>query len=187
MHIASPDWAGGKRKDTTCKILGETVFKALREANNRKVASVAIPAIGCGNYGFPLQNATRTIVKYISNFFREIQDSHIQTVYLVDIKPETVSTFTCAVEDEFDDVERVTQKPDDDNNDKEGNEDDMQFRSSLFKKTLSSKLETQMKSGKCSVHLISNKLPFLSLRFAIIARMNYRTCNAYIMNMIMAV
>ena len=155
VHIASPNWAGGKKRED--KVLGETVLKALREANRRNITSVAIPAIGCGNYGFPLQNATGAIANSICNFFREIQDSHIKTVYLLDIKPETVEAFTCAVEDVFQDVEKVVQRHDEDDDDEEGNAHDMHGRSSIFKKTLSSKLDAQRKPGEFACAFIKKK------------------------------
>ena len=139
VHIVSPEWSGGRKKEE--KILSETVFKALREANKKNIKSIAIPAIGCGNYGFPLQNSTKAIANSINNFFREIQDSPIQTVYLQDVKPETVTAFTSAIEDVFQDVDIVAHSEDED-------DDEMNYEFSVFKKSLSSKGAVQRRSGE---------------------------------------
>lgn len=49
VHIICPSWKGGQEKEE--EKLGEMVFKALNQASVRVMKSMAIPAIGCGNYG----------------------------------------------------------------------------------------------------------------------------------------
>ena len=106
-HVSSPQWRNGQRKET--EVLKEAVFKAMQQATIRNANSIAIPALGCGNYGFPLKTATEIIVTAVKDFFREVQESKIMKVYLVDVKPMTVEAFTDAMKDAFASVHPVAQ------------------------------------------------------------------------------
>lgn len=88
VHISSPQWHNGKWKED--EVLKEAVFKAMQQATMKNVRSIAIPALGCGNYGFPLKKATEIIVMAVKDFFREVQESSIKEVYLANVKPMTV-------------------------------------------------------------------------------------------------
>lgn len=49
VHITCPKWKGGNEKEEDK--LEEMVFKALNSVSVRFGKSIALPAIGCGNYG----------------------------------------------------------------------------------------------------------------------------------------
>ena len=106
-HVSSPVWHNGKRKED--EVLKEAVFKAMQQATIRKAKSVAIPALGCGNYGFPLKTATQILSNAVKDFFKEVQDTTIIEVYLVDVKPMTVEAFADAMKDVFENVHQVSQ------------------------------------------------------------------------------
>jgi len=49
VHIVCPSWKGGNAKEE--EKLSEMVFKAMNQASVRSLKSMALPAIGSGNYG----------------------------------------------------------------------------------------------------------------------------------------
>lgn len=49
FHIVCPSWKGGQDKEE--EKLGELIFKSLNQASIRHMKSIAVPAVGCGNYG----------------------------------------------------------------------------------------------------------------------------------------
>ncbi|XP_053389167.1 protein mono-ADP-ribosyltransferase PARP14-like [Mercenaria mercenaria] len=93
-HIKSQQWNQGKAMD---KDLEATVFKCLQEISKIQEKSVAIPAIGCGVNGFPVNVATSSIVNAIKRMLMEYQDSSIGEVYLCDMNEKNVQGFTEAL------------------------------------------------------------------------------------------
>ena len=121
VHASCPHWENGKRKED--EILKDVVFKAMQQATVKSVKSIAIPALGCGNYGFPLKVATEIIANAIKDFFREVQESTIMEVFFIDVIPVTVEAFTGAIKNVFDNVQTISQahgNNDDDNDDDRG-------------------------------------------------------------------
>ena len=114
VHVSCPHWENCKRKED--EILKEVVFKAMQQATVKSAKSIAIPALGCGNYGFPLKKATEIIANAVKDFFREVQESTIMEVFFVDVKPVTVEAFTDAIKTVFDNVQEVSQSRNDDDN-----------------------------------------------------------------------
>lgn len=106
-HVSSPVWHNGKRKED--KVLKEAVFKAMQQATIRKAKSVAIPSLGCGINNFPLKTGTQILSKAVKDFFKEVRDTTIMEVYLVDVKPMTVEAFVDAMKGVFDNVHQVSQ------------------------------------------------------------------------------
>ena len=107
VHVSCPHWENGKRKED--EILKEVVFKAMQQATVKSAKSIAIPALGCGNYGFPLKVATEIIANAVKDFFREVQESTIMEVFFIDVKPVTVEAFTDAIKNVFDNVQPMSQ------------------------------------------------------------------------------
>ncbi|XP_053389200.1 protein mono-ADP-ribosyltransferase PARP14-like, partial [Mercenaria mercenaria] len=93
-HIKSQQWDQEKSMD---KDLEATVFKCLQETSKLQEKSVAIPAIGCGVNGFPVNVATSCIVSAIKRILIEYQDSSICEVYLCDMNAENVQGFIDAL------------------------------------------------------------------------------------------
>ncbi|XP_053407776.1 protein mono-ADP-ribosyltransferase PARP14-like isoform X2 [Mercenaria mercenaria] len=102
VHVIGPVWRGGENNEED--MLEETVFKCMQQASEKGATSMAIPAISCGAFGYPVKQGTKTIVKAMKNFFHEVQESRISDIYLCDVKCNTVDSFTDALKTEFDNI-----------------------------------------------------------------------------------
>lgn len=121
VHVCCPQWQGGKQKED--EVLRQVIGKALHQISAKKVRSVAIPALGSGNYGFPLRKSSEVIALAVKNFFLETQESSLVNVYLVDLDSKRVDAFTDAVTNVFGNVHRLSKQTDFDSVDyeQEGN------------------------------------------------------------------
>ncbi|XP_052226217.1 protein mono-ADP-ribosyltransferase PARP14-like isoform X1 [Dreissena polymorpha] len=99
VHVAGPVWKDGMQQED--EKLTEVVFKAMHQASAKGYKSVALPAISCGAYGYPVKLATGVIVASVKNFFREVQESELTEIYLCDLKEDTVDGFVKGLEKEF--------------------------------------------------------------------------------------
>jgi O-acetyl-ADP-ribose deacetylase (regulator of RNase III) len=54
----------------------------LKESENRNLMSIAIPALCTGIFGYPSKQATKVICEAIKNYFKDNQNSTVETVYL---------------------------------------------------------------------------------------------------------
>ncbi|XP_052261005.1 protein mono-ADP-ribosyltransferase PARP14-like isoform X1 [Dreissena polymorpha] len=99
VHVAGPVWKDGMQQED--EKLTEVVFKAMHQASGKGYKSVALPAISCGAYGYPVKLATGVIVASVKNFFREVQESELTEIYLCDLKDDTVDGFVKGLEKEF--------------------------------------------------------------------------------------
>ena len=79
IHVAGPKWPRGLSgsqqlsqssgmKTQEEDLLYDTTKNVLREASNRKLKSISIPAISSGIYGFPLDLCAKTIVEAVLDF-----------------------------------------------------------------------------------------------------------------------
>ncbi|XP_052773943.1 uncharacterized protein TM_0508-like isoform X1 [Mya arenaria] len=99
IHVVGPAWKDGTHQED--EKLTEVVFMAMKQASMKNLKSLAMPAISCGVYGFPVKKATGIIVAAVNNFFRVEQDSSLKEIYLCDIKDGTVDAFTEALQMEW--------------------------------------------------------------------------------------
>ncbi|XP_060585886.1 protein mono-ADP-ribosyltransferase PARP14-like isoform X2 [Ruditapes philippinarum] len=99
VHVRGPVWRGGMKQED--EMLTDAIFKCLQQATTRDLTSVAIPALSCGTYGYPVRKATTVIVAAVKNFFREVQESTVTDIYLCDMKSNTVEAFNEAMSNEF--------------------------------------------------------------------------------------
>ncbi|XP_052770999.1 protein mono-ADP-ribosyltransferase PARP14-like [Mya arenaria] len=99
IHVVGPTWNDGIHQED--EKLTEVVFEAMKQASIKNIKSLAMPAISCGVYGFPVKKATGIIVAAVKNFFREEQDSSLTEIYLCDMKYGTVDAFTEALQKEW--------------------------------------------------------------------------------------
>lgn len=77
IHAAAmPHYGDGK---ATEKSIQEAVRNTLRKADELECKTVAIPAIGCGIAGFPIEKGAKIILDEIKSF----DASHIEKVYVV--------------------------------------------------------------------------------------------------------
>lgn len=66
IHTVGPVWSGGKRGEP--ELLASCYRESLKLALAHKVRTVAFPAISCGAYGYPLDQAVRIAVRECAAF-----------------------------------------------------------------------------------------------------------------------
>lgn len=79
IHTVGPVWQGGDQGEL--EQLASCYRHSLRLAAEQGVQSIAFPAISCGIYGYPLEEAARIAVREVQNFLAK--DDRIETVFLV--------------------------------------------------------------------------------------------------------
>ncbi len=66
IHTVGPVWHGGMKGEA--ELLASCYRESLELARKHKLASVAFPAISCGAYGYPLEDAARIAVTECARF-----------------------------------------------------------------------------------------------------------------------
>lgn len=64
VHAVGPVWQGGRAGEP--ELLASCYLTALALAAEKNADSIAFPAISCGAYGFPVENACRIVVETLS-------------------------------------------------------------------------------------------------------------------------
>ncbi len=89
IHAVGPVWGDGDED----KKLSDAVTGSLRVADELKCASIALPAISTGIFGFPKDRAAEIIFKSIFQYCAQNQSSGIKTIKLILFDWETVRDF----------------------------------------------------------------------------------------------
>jgi O-acetyl-ADP-ribose deacetylase (regulator of RNase III) len=97
IHAVGPVWGDG---DEDAK-LAAAVTGSLRAADGLGLASIALPAISTGIFGFPKERAADIILKSIVGYFKETPGSGIRFVHLVLYDQATITSFSKAWNDHF--------------------------------------------------------------------------------------
>jgi O-acetyl-ADP-ribose deacetylase (regulator of RNase III) len=80
IHTVGPIWSGGKRGEA--EILASCYRESLALAATLNIASIAIPAISTGVYGYPKQLAAKTAFETIRVFLSESDwPDHVHLVF----------------------------------------------------------------------------------------------------------
>jgi len=79
IHTVGPIWQGGDAGEPD--LLAACYRNSLQLAAEHGVRTIAFPAISCGVYGYPLDEAARIAVREVRDFLA--QDDRIESVYLV--------------------------------------------------------------------------------------------------------
>jgi len=66
IHTVGPVWGGGKRGEA--ELLALCYRESLKLAATHKLKSIAFPAISCGAYGYPLEQAVKIAVRECAAF-----------------------------------------------------------------------------------------------------------------------
>jgi O-acetyl-ADP-ribose deacetylase len=66
IHTVGPVWKGGKWHEP--QILANCYRNSLQLAVDNRIKTIAFPAISCGAYGYPIQEATRIAVETTREF-----------------------------------------------------------------------------------------------------------------------
>ena len=79
IHTVAPVWQGGDGGEP--ELLAACYRNSLRLAVAHGIHTIAFPAISCGVYGYPLDEAARVAVREVRAFLA--RDDRIETVHLV--------------------------------------------------------------------------------------------------------
>jgi O-acetyl-ADP-ribose deacetylase (regulator of RNase III) len=79
IHTVGPVWSGGERDEA--ETLASCYRNSLALAVVHEIRTIAFPAISCGVYGYPLDQAAQIAVHETAEFLE--QDARIEKVYLV--------------------------------------------------------------------------------------------------------
>lgn len=89
IHAVGPVWGEGDEDEH----LAAAVGGALRRADELKLASLALPAISTGIFGFPKERAAQIILDTIDGYFAQRPASGLQTVRVTIIDQATLEVF----------------------------------------------------------------------------------------------
>ena len=94
IHTPGPVWRGGKSGEPA--LLRSCYESCLAIANEKKLASIAFPAISAGVYGYPLEEATRIAVKTAVEWSGEFPRKVIFVAFSEQIAEEYRKAFKAA-------------------------------------------------------------------------------------------
>jgi O-acetyl-ADP-ribose deacetylase (regulator of RNase III) len=66
IHTVGPVWSGGRRGEA--ELLASCYRESLQLAGLHQLKSIAFPAISCGAYGYPLEQAVKIAVRECAEF-----------------------------------------------------------------------------------------------------------------------
>src|SRR6187397_2679012 len=69
IHTVGPVWSGGTQRES--ELLSNCYRHSLEIALNERLRSIAFPAISCGVYGYPIEEAATIAVREVSAFLDE--------------------------------------------------------------------------------------------------------------------
>ena len=88
IHAVGPRWKGGHNNEASD--LYVATYGSLQAAENSGLSSVAFPALCCGNFGYPVKQATETIITALKDFLEDPQHTCVKKVSLVDRSDQIV-------------------------------------------------------------------------------------------------
>lgn len=93
IHTVGPIWRGGNSGEA--ELLSACYANALALAKQHQLRSIAFPAISCGAYGFPVEDACTIAVATIARTLRS--DAALDKVLLVAFEPHLAEVLERAV------------------------------------------------------------------------------------------
>jgi O-acetyl-ADP-ribose deacetylase (regulator of RNase III) len=93
FHTVGPVWQGGKKGEA--EMLASCYRRCMELANEYKVKSIAFPAISCGRYRYPLDQAVKIAVRTVGE---AIPGSSVGDVIFAIVDPALVDTYHLALE-----------------------------------------------------------------------------------------
>jgi O-acetyl-ADP-ribose deacetylase (regulator of RNase III) len=96
IHAVGPRWSGGSREEP--RLLGSAYASSLDQAAAVGARSVAFPAISCGIYGYPLNEAARVALDSVRSWIERHPGSPVREVTWVLRGGDTMSAFEAALD-----------------------------------------------------------------------------------------
>jgi len=94
IHTVGPVWKGGDSQEP--KLLASCYIQSLQLANQYKLTSIAFPAISCGVYGYPLEQAASIAVNSVSDCLS--RETTIEELKIVCFGEPALSLFSAQLE-----------------------------------------------------------------------------------------
>ena len=91
LHAVGPIWEGGNNNEE--QTLRDAVYESMLSAEQCGLSSIALPALGGGTSGYPLDECTNTIVTTVKDFLEGHKQTCVKKVYLVDQTDDVVAAF----------------------------------------------------------------------------------------------
>ena len=95
IHAVGPVWQGGQRGEA--ELLAEAFRRSFELASQHDCRSVAAPALSCGVYGYPVDQACRVALATAIEFLE--QDPVVEEVRFVLFGPGIYGAFAAALEE----------------------------------------------------------------------------------------
>ncbi|MCF4114293.1 MULTISPECIES: O-acetyl-ADP-ribose deacetylase [Dethiosulfovibrio] len=89
IHTPGPVWHGGQHGEA--ELLASCYRRSLELARDHDCKTVAFPAISCGVYGYPVEQACSVALKTITDFLKD--DDSLEKVYLVAFGDEVAERY----------------------------------------------------------------------------------------------
>jgi len=93
IHTVGPIWGGGNNREA--ELLTACYRNSLKLAVDNQLTTIAFPAISCGVYGYPVNQAVSIAINEIESFL--ITHPGIQKIYLVCFNNTIQSTYKKAL------------------------------------------------------------------------------------------
>src|ERR1051325_4706190 len=74
IHTVGPIWRGGKQAEA--QTLADCYRNSLKLAVENKIGTIAFPAISCGAYGYPIEEAAHVACKTTLDFLEAVDGLH---------------------------------------------------------------------------------------------------------------
>jgi O-acetyl-ADP-ribose deacetylase (regulator of RNase III) len=97
IHAVGPVWQGGGNDEPA--LLASCYRSSLQLAVEHDIKTIAFPAISCGVYGYPVEDAARIAVKETADFLSS--NDSIEKVYLTCFGEDVYEAYRKAFEDVF--------------------------------------------------------------------------------------
>ncbi len=104
IHAVGPVWRGGHQDEEA--LLRQAVWNSLAKAHDLGLASIALPAISTGIFGFPKDRGARIIVDTVLEFLHTHPDSSLRLVRLTNIDESTARLLQQALAEAIQDRQR---------------------------------------------------------------------------------
>lgn len=100
IHAVGPVWASYSPEESD-RLLASAVTRALSVASHEGLASIALPAISSGIFGFPKDRCADVMIEAILDYFAGHPASSLRDVRLCNFDEPTVTCFEAAMRRRF--------------------------------------------------------------------------------------
>lgn len=95
VHAVGPVWRGGQAGES--QLLQSAYRRACQLASEHGAASIALPALSCGVYGYPVDSASRIALATLKDFLE--QDPTVELARFVLFGPGMYGAFAAALDE----------------------------------------------------------------------------------------